>query len=149
MNRTHSALRRAAFYGWAGPNTLLGLMAGAIVLCLGGKASAVDGTIEFCGGAIGSAAARMPRSMRFGAMTLGHVVIGIDAQQLLIARAHERVHVRQYERWGPLFLPAYACSSLWQLLHGRRAYRDNVFECEAYADDAARASKIEQGDPEL
>jgi hypothetical protein len=39
--------------------------------------------------------------------------------------------VRQYERWGLLFYPAYGLSSLWQLLRGRRPYWDNVFEVEA------------------
>jgi hypothetical protein len=48
------------------------------------------------------------------------------------ARSHEQVHVRQYEQWGPLFLPAYLASSLWQLACGRHCYRDNWFERQAY-----------------
>jgi hypothetical protein len=48
-------------------------------------------------------------------------------------REHEQVHVGQYEVWGPLFLPAYAASSIWQFMNGRRAYRDNFFERRAYA----------------
>jgi hypothetical protein len=51
-------------------------------------------------------------------------------------RAHEQVHVRQYERWGPLFVPAYLLSSLVELLRGRRPYRDNWFEREAYGKTA-------------
>jgi hypothetical protein len=43
------------------------------------------------------------------------------------------VHVRQYERWGPAFLPAYLLSSLLQLLRGRNPYRENHFERQAYA----------------
>lgn len=42
------------------------------------------------------------------------------------------VHVRQYERWGPLMGPAYLLASLYMHLTGRRAYRDNPFEREAY-----------------
>jgi len=42
------------------------------------------------------------------------------------------VHVRQYERWGPLFGPAYLGCSLVLWLMGKRAYRDNPFEVEAY-----------------
>jgi hypothetical protein len=42
------------------------------------------------------------------------------------------VHVRQYERWGVLFFPLYAASSLWQLARGRDPYRDNRFEREAF-----------------
>ena len=72
------------------------------------------------------------------ALTLGHVVWGRDGQCLVRSRAHERVHVRQYERWGPLFLPAYLLSSLLQLLRGRNPYRENHFERQAYAADARR-----------
>jgi hypothetical protein len=32
-------------------------------------------------------------------MTLGHVVIARDQDLLDLTRAHERVHVRQCERW--------------------------------------------------
>jgi len=48
-------------------------------------------------------------------------------------RAHERVHVRQYERWGALLLLAYPAESFWQLLLGRRPYLDNRFEVQARA----------------
>ena len=49
------------------------------------------------------------------------------------ARCHEHVHIRQYERWGALFVPAYLAASAWQGLRGGAPYRDNVFEREAYA----------------
>jgi hypothetical protein len=65
-------------------------------------------------------------------MTLGHVVIGRDRDCLDHSRAHERIHVRQAERWGPLFIPAYLLASLFAKLRGRDAYRDNPFEREAY-----------------
>ena len=45
---------------------------------------------------------------------------------------HEMVHVRQYERWGPFFIPAYLACSLGLWLAGKDAYRDNPFEREAY-----------------
>jgi hypothetical protein len=48
-------------------------------------------------------------------------------------RSHELVHVRQYERWGVLFIPAYLLCSLVLWLTGRDPYRDNPFEREAYA----------------
>ena len=67
-------------------------------------------------------------------MTLGHVVIARDEHLLEETRAHERVHVRQCERWGPLFIPAYLAASLVLWLVGRRAYEDNPFEREAYGD---------------
>ena len=49
-----------------------------------------------------------------------------------ISRDHEMVHVRQFERWGPLMGPAYlGCSFVLWLMH-RRPYRDNPFERQAY-----------------
>jgi hypothetical protein len=66
------------------------------------------------------------------AMTLGHVVIGRDRESLESTRAHERVHVRQCEVWGPLFVPAYLAASLTAIARGRSAYSDNRFEVEAY-----------------
>jgi hypothetical protein len=47
-------------------------------------------------------------------------------------REHELVHVRQYERWGPLFVPAYLLCWLVQMLRGKSGYWDNPFEREAY-----------------
>jgi hypothetical protein len=59
------------------------------------------------------------------------VVVGIDETALAESREHERAHVRQYERFGPLFLPLYAASSLWAALRGGRMYWDNHFERQA------------------
>jgi len=80
-------------------------------------------------------------------MTLGHVVLGRDDVCLDDCGAHERVHVRQYEAWGPLFLPAYLGSSLLALWRGEDAYLGNRFEREAY-DIAAPVMREENGDPE-
>ncbi len=38
------------------------------------------------------------------AITLGHCVLGQSQGALDVTRFHERVHVRQYEWWGPLFI---------------------------------------------
>lgn len=65
-------------------------------------------------------------------MTLGHVILGRDAACLDFARCHEHVHVRQVERWGPFFIPAYLLASLYYYLRGGRAYFDNPFEREAF-----------------
>jgi hypothetical protein len=116
---------------WALPNTLLGL-ALAVGWVLGGApVRRVDGVLELALPARG----RPPRSsawrLPFAAITLGHVVLAVNPAELSRWRAHERVHVAQYERWGPLFLPAYLASSLWQWLRGRDAYWDNRFEVEA------------------
>lgn len=125
-------MSRLLRYAWAGPNTLLGLALGLLMIVLGAEARAVRGVLEISGGALGSLFRAPAVRCPFHAVTLGHVVLGTDRATLDAARAHERVHVRQYERWGPLFLPAYFASSLWQLARGRRCYRDNWFERQAY-----------------
>lgn len=127
------AISRLGAYLWASPNTLIGLVIGATALCTGGRLRTARGVAEICGGLPGRVLQRLPHPWRFAAFTLGHVVIGTCEQDLDAVRAHEHVHVRQYERWGPLFLPAYALSSLLQALRGRRAYLDNRFEREAHA----------------
>jgi hypothetical protein len=40
--------------------------------------------------------------------------------------------VRQCERWGPFFLPAYGVASLIALVRRKNPYLDNAFEREAY-----------------
>lgn len=111
----------------------MGVFGGAAVLALGGQCRMVTGTIEVYGGLFGRLFAGTVRRPRHGALTLGHVILGTDSAAMVRMRAHDRVHVRQYECWGPLFLPAYALSSAGQLLHGRRGYRDNHFERQAFA----------------
>lgn len=111
---------------WASPNTLIGLALGLLLLPFGARLRIVDSVIEI-------AARRAPPRRRwpFTAITFGHVVLGTHAQELQRLRAHERVHVQQCERWGPLFLPAYLLAGAWQWLRGRDAYWDNPFEVEA------------------
>lgn len=127
---------RLAAWIWTSPNTLLGLVAGLFLLAAGARVRTKQGAIEFGGGAIGRALADRTPPIRFRAMTLGHVILGASEADLDAARRHEQVHVRQYERWGPFFLPAYLLSSIWQLACGRRCYRDNHFEREAFDHDA-------------
>jgi hypothetical protein len=110
---------------WPAPWTAFGLLAGAL-MCLGGaRVRRRDGCVEFLGGAFGRAVAAHGR---FAAMTLGHVILATSQEQAEHLGAHERVHVRQYERWGPLFVPAYLVAGGWQWLCGRCAYADNPFE---------------------
>ena len=120
-------------YLWAGPYTLAGIVLGTMLLLFGGQWRTHGGVMEFFGGRAGAWFARLPRVLGFSAMTLGHVILAVDRSALAQLRRHEWVHVRQYERWGPLFLPAYLLSSLVQLLRGRNPYRENHFERQAYA----------------
>jgi hypothetical protein len=123
---------RLGAYAWASPNTLLGLLAGLIAFLLGARVSAESHAIAFSGGHVGRWLDRLPPELRFSAMTLGHVILAVNSMALTVSREHELVHVGQYERWGPFFLPAYLLSSLWQILRGRRAYWDNHFERQAF-----------------
>lgn len=120
-------------YLWASPNTFLGLVAVALAICSGGKARWIRGTVEAHGGfATRFLSGYVPWIRHAGAMTLGHVILGRDQDCLDYSRDHEHVHVRQYERWGPLMLPAYLGSSLFLYFRGFDPYRDNPFEVEAY-----------------
>jgi hypothetical protein len=127
------AVLRALAYAWAFPYTAIGIAAGLVLILFGGTVRVCDGILEFGGGALGRVAGRLRPPFCFCAITLGHAVVGVDHETLAEVRAHEHVHVRQYERWGPVFVPAYLASSLVQWLLGRRPYRDNRFEREAYA----------------
>jgi hypothetical protein len=127
---------RAAAYAWACPNTMVGLLLGLLVILFGGSGRLRQGALEFGGGKLGHHMARLRPPFAFSAITLGHAVLGLDHATLAAVRAHEQVHVRQYERWGPLFVPAYLLSSLVELLRGRRPYLDNWFEREAYGKTA-------------
>lgn len=88
------------------------------------------GVLEFSGGATAWFLRHLARGA--AAMTLGHVILGRTEAELDRCRDHEHVHVRQYERWGPFFIPAYLACSLWLTLRGKRGYHDNPFEVEAY-----------------
>ena len=122
---------RWAGYVWALPTTLVGLTAGALTIATGGRVRACCGALEFHGGF----ARWMLRTVaRARAMTLGHVILGGDPVDLAVCRAHEQAHVRQAERWGPAFLPAYLACSLWEWSRrreGRHYYYDNYFERDA------------------
>jgi hypothetical protein len=126
-------LRRALTYLWTFPTTLVGLLFLPLALLTGGRAEVIDGVLEIHGGFV-RFFLRHLTLLKGGAsaMTLGHVVLGQDRNALDWSRPHERIHVRQCERWGPLFLPAYLLASLWMLLRRKNPYRDNPFEREAY-----------------
>lgn len=115
---------------WASPATAIGLAIGGLGLATGGRMQRRCGILEFHGGAVTKFLEHFPRDPI--AMTLGHVVLGRIPAALDVCREHELVHVRQYERWGPLFLPAYFACSAYIFLRGGDPYRDNPFEREAY-----------------
>jgi hypothetical protein len=126
-------LPHALACAWASPWTAFGLAIGLFALLAGARWRVRDGAIELFGGRVGAGVSRLPPPIAFAAITFGHVILATDGATLELVRAHEHVHVRQYERWGPLFVPVYLLSSAVQLARGRDPYRDNRFEREAYA----------------
>jgi hypothetical protein len=117
---------------WASPWSLLGLTAGLFALATGGHMRRVGRVLEFHGGLLDVVLRRVPIAGGAAAMTLGHCVIARTSGDLERSRDHELIHVAQYERWGPLFVPAYFACSAWMWLRGFDAYLDNPFEREAY-----------------
>jgi hypothetical protein len=83
-------------------------------------------------GVVVAEGAGWPRRLgwRYRAITFGHVVLCVDELDPKTLE-HELVHVRQYERWGPLFFIAYPLASLGAARRGGHPYRDNRFEAEA------------------
>lgn len=127
---TQNLFWRGLTYFWAAPYSLLGLTVGLFGLCFGGKVRVHRGCLEFHGGLAKAILSRLGRGV--SAMTLGHTILGQNEPVLARARDHEQVHVRQYEIWGPLFIPAYLGCSAWLWLRRRDPYRDNPFEVQAY-----------------
>ncbi len=117
---------------WAAPCSLLGLLLGAVVLLAGGQVRCLDGALEFCLPEHGALTNCLQRRQRFAAITLGHVILALKAEDLRLWHAHERVHVKQFERWGALMLLAYPAASLLAWLRGQDPYFANCFEQEAY-----------------
>jgi hypothetical protein len=127
------ALPRPIAYLWTLPTTAVGLLFVPAALVSGGGMQVVDGVLEVHGRLVATFLRRCtPLRGGASAMTLGLVVIGRSKDLLDFTRSHERIHVRQAERWGPLFFPAYAVASLIALSRGQHFYRDNAFEREAY-----------------
>jgi hypothetical protein len=119
-------------YLWVAPATMVGLALATVACALGATVRSRQGVLEVAGGRLAGMASLMPRSLRFLAITFGHVVIGVSHSVLAEERAHEHTHVRQYERWGLLFFPLYLASSAAQFLRGRHPYWHNRFECQAF-----------------
>jgi hypothetical protein len=132
MARVRELLSTVVRYGWAFPNTLLGLMFAPIAWLSGGEVKVVDGVLEVHSPLIAAILRHcIPLPGGAVAITCGHVVIGRDRGWLADSQQHERVHVRQYELWGPLFIPAYVIAGLWAIVNGQPAYAENYFEREA------------------
>lgn len=86
--------------------------------------------------------ATWPRRLgwRYRAVTLGHVVLCVNQADDDLME-HELAHVRQFERWGPLFVPAYLIASVAARARGGRAYADNRFEIAARSSGSLRRDR--------
>lgn len=134
MSNFSQTLKKVFVVVWASPYSLFGLAIGLLGMLGGGKGRVRDGAIEFYGGGTQWFVRRLPPGIHTAGFTLGHVILGQTAEGLDYAAAHERIHVRQFERWGPLMGPAYLLASVWMWCIGRDYYRDNPFEVEAYRE---------------
>jgi hypothetical protein len=127
---------RIAAYLWAGPVTLPAIGLALLARLTGSKVGWHSGVLEASDGLLPVILARIYPPMSIAAITLGHVVLAQRSADLERTRRHERVHVRQYERWGGFFPLLYVGESLWELLRGKNPYLDNRFEQEAREGEA-------------
>lgn len=117
---------------WAGPWSLWGLGIGGLGLLTGGGVQWNGLVLEFWGGLLPLFLMYFPFVAGSPVATFGHVVLGRSERHLDACRPHQLVHVNQYERWGPLFVPIYL--TCWCILWccGKHPYYDNPFERQAY-----------------
>lgn len=119
---------RIVAYVWASPLTAAGVLLGAVSRT---RPQLHDGVLIFADAR--GLGGWMLRWRGFAAATLGHAILatGFPGERLL---QHELVHVRQAERWGPLFVPLYLAGLI------RYGYRANPLERAAYGD--GRSSSV-------
>lgn len=122
---------RLAKLAWATPCSAVGLLLAAAPIALGARAHLHAGVLEVTWRDHVSACGTLGRTLPFRAITFGHVVLAVTRFELDSMREHERVHVKQYERWGLAFFPAYLLAGAWQWVRGRNPYWDNPFEVQA------------------
>ncbi len=106
-------------YLWALPNTILGLALGGLAFQ---RPRRSDGVLVFDGPVRGTL--WVVRAFHRSAITFGHVVLSnrpLDGR----LESHERHHVWQYERLGPLYIPLYLVVWLFT------GYRRHPFELAA------------------
>lgn len=125
--------RRVVRMLWASPCSAVGIVLACILLLAGGRARWSSGALEVTYRENQAGCGKLARKLPFRGIVFGHVILAVTREELLSIGPHERVHVQQYGRWGPLFFFAYGASSLWQLIRGRSAYWDNHFEIQARA----------------
>lgn len=118
-------LLRALVFAWTLPNTLLGLLLGALSFQ---RPRRVGDILVFDGPVRGFLG--LLQVFHRAAITYGHVVLSNRPVQGRLL-AHELHHVRQYERLGPLYIPIYVL--IWVFM----GYRGHPFEEAARCAESA------------
>jgi hypothetical protein len=130
---------------WAAPCSAVGLVLAAVAVATGGHVARRHGALEAAFDPARPASRRIASRLPFRGIALGHVIVAADARDLDRLRAHEHVHVRQCERWGPFFFPAYLAAGAWAWARGLDPYWDNPFEVEARERSATAGSRRSAG----
>lgn len=110
---------RVAVWVWSAPLTAVGLLLAAA----SGRRPRWDDQLGclVVTGVRGPSEAAL-RLVGADANTVGHVILARSEAPSAVLLAHEAVHVRQAERFGPLLLPVYV------FLGARYGYRDHPLE---------------------
>lgn len=116
-------LRQISAFLWAAPNTILGIGLGFLLF---DRPKRLHQAVIFEGSALLQYLGVPP-----AAITLGHVILATRHMPPQIL-AHELIHVRQYECWGPLLIPAWLVGLLVGAVRTRQPYLGNPFEREAF-----------------
>ena len=132
-------MSRFAAYLWAAPVSVVAAPLVVAARLTGGRVRVTGGVLEAAGGVLRPVLGRAVPGFPISAITLGHVVLAATESALVDTRAHERVHVHQYEVWGPLFPLLYLASSVVALVRGRGVYSDNAFEIQAARSTSSSA----------
>jgi hypothetical protein len=123
-------LLRSLAYVWASPNTLLGLLLGALSFQ---RPRSGQGILVFDGPPRGFVG--LLHVFKRSAITFGHVVLSNQPLEGSLL-SHERHHVWQYERLGPLYIPIYVL--VWVFM----GYARHPFELAAtYAEGTTPAGR--------
>lgn len=126
-------------YLWTAPITAIGLLIALASRVVGGDLRIHTGVIECWGGFLPALLTHRRAIMHIDAITIGHVVLAVSQSAADRTRTHERVHVRQFEKWGVLFPLLYFGESGVAWLRGQCPYRANRFEREAFACERSAA----------
>lgn len=116
-------LRLILLWLWSLPTTLVGFL--WCLVCQPVKVRWRNGVVEM-------QVKWLP--MHAAGETMGRLVlytVVLDGTVYNKIQPHEMHHVKQNEKWGPLFGPAYGVACLVAMAEGKDFYFDNYFEVEA------------------